>query len=203
MNDRDISERLRGIKINMIVSKYINLIAQYNTFRSQANDLNEQALEVQRSANKLQEERFHLLTNNLRAISKSLSNIYQKIVPGADCYINYATNPISLFEDGISMLALHGQSSWQEVSHSFKSIYSHHAIQQFYHPWLLGKNTFWWSASCLLFVSDSCDSRKFPLSNIHHGRSWRITWHIDSRKSGLSYQVMLVHIYNFFWRSRW
>lgn len=94
--------------------------------RSKANDLNDQALDVQRSANQLQEERFHLLTNNLRAISKNLSDIYQKIVPGADCYINYATNPISLFQDGISMLALHGQSSWQEVSHSSKLTFSHY-----------------------------------------------------------------------------
>lgn len=94
--------------------------------RSKAKDLNDQALDVQRSANLLQEERFHLLTNKLQAISKNLSDIYQKIVPGADCYINYATNPISLFEDGISMLALHGQSSWQEVSNSSKFIFCHH-----------------------------------------------------------------------------
>ena len=111
-----------------MVSKYVNLIAQYDRVRSQATDLNNQALDEQRRANKLQEERFHLLTNNLRAINKALSVIYQKIVPGADCYINFATNPISLFEDGISMLAIHGQSSLQEVCYFFQLVCSRRAI---------------------------------------------------------------------------
>lgn len=70
---------------------------------------------MQLKANELEEERYKLLMRFLSLISAKVSGIYKDIVPGADCYLSYASNPISLFQEGATLFAQHGQSSWREV----------------------------------------------------------------------------------------
>lgn len=99
--------------------KYIDLVEKFRGVSLKSQDLNDQALEVQRTANRLQQKRIKLLMHHLSVLSTTLSAVYRKIVPGADCYLNYATNPISLFQEGVTLVAQHGQSSWREVCVTF------------------------------------------------------------------------------------
>jgi chromosome segregation ATPase len=112
---RDINHRLRLSNFDTIVPRYIDLVEKLKDVSQKSKDLKDQALEVQRTANGLQQKRIKLLMHHLGVFSTKLSTIYKRIVPGADCYLNYATNPISLFQEGVTLVAQHGQSSWREV----------------------------------------------------------------------------------------
>jgi chromosome segregation ATPase len=116
---RDINHRLRLSNFDTIVPRYIDLVEKFKDVSLKSKDLNDQALEVQRTANGLQQKRIKLLMHHLGVLSTKLSTVYKRIVPGADCYLNYATNPISLFQEGVTLVAQHGQSSWREVCYYY------------------------------------------------------------------------------------
>lgn len=112
---RNILRREQAVDFEAIISEYTNSVLQHRSISKDARDLNTKVLEAQRASNQLQEKRFAVLIHYLRLISSKLSETYRRVVPGADCYLSYASNPISLFKEGATLLAQHGQSSWREV----------------------------------------------------------------------------------------
>lgn len=71
------------------------------------------ALQVQ--ANKLQLRRFDLLMDHLRQINHNLTSCYPQLVPGGGCFLSFPTDPISLFQEGVTLMAQHGNQPWRET----------------------------------------------------------------------------------------
>lgn len=123
---------------------------------------------MQIRANELEEERYNTLIKFLSLISAKVSGIYKKIVPGADCYLSYASNPISLFQEGAILFAQYGQSSWREVLKYMlliKVCTSNRVtfyVQQ-------GEKSVRRSAGSLLVITDSGDTGELPVSALYDG----------------------------------
>ena len=107
--------RLSKVDIDSILTKHRSLIARHNNLSRTIRDLHQQTITYQREASNLRNNRFTMLCTHLSAIDTCLAEIYRRVVPGADCYMSYARNPISLFEEGITLMAQHGRSAWREV----------------------------------------------------------------------------------------
>lgn len=120
---RSIDIRASKMNIEAIFAQYIDLVQRFECASTTARSLNSQACEKQRSGIELQEQRYYLLTQHLQRINVRLSETYKSIVPEADCYLSYAANPISLFEEGIKLLAQHNHSAWREVSLKLRNNY--------------------------------------------------------------------------------
>ena len=112
---RDIQRRSKALDSATIFQHYVELLTKLRSTSQDAKKLSAQARTEQRKRNELQGERFSLLTHSMLEINSRLSATYKRIVPEGDCYLNYASNPISLFEEGATLFAQHGQGSWQEV----------------------------------------------------------------------------------------
>jgi chromosome segregation ATPase len=108
--------RTSKVDIKGILTHYSALVGKHNELSRVARELHRQAVSLQREANSLQNHRFNMLSAHLGAINRHLSETYRRVVPGADCYMSYASNQISLFEEGIVLMAQHGRSAWREVS---------------------------------------------------------------------------------------
>jgi chromosome segregation ATPase len=82
----------------------------------QAGALHEEALQELATSNKLQTERFTLLIAGLSGINDNITKIFYELKPGCECYINHATDPISLFSEGVYILTKFLSGPWREVS---------------------------------------------------------------------------------------
>ena len=88
---------------------------EHNTLTLSCENMQSIASQKMNESNELQLQRFLKLTTVLNQINTNIGPIYKKIVPNSDCYLSFATDPILLFEEGISLLAQHGSQSWKEV----------------------------------------------------------------------------------------
>jgi chromosome segregation ATPase len=113
--NRDLDKRRKSIDSDLVMESYAASCNQLKQNLSRERELNQLAANEVREANKLLEQRFGIIKQCLNKLSDSVGNIYPQLRPGASAYLSFATNPISLFEEGISILAQHGRSEWTEV----------------------------------------------------------------------------------------
>ena len=111
-----IHQRSENINFHRIFTDYQTLSQRHHVYHIQANQLHQQALNTRRHANDLENQRFLTLTTNLREINERLGTLYRRCVPHADCYLSYASNPISLYEEGLTIRAQHGASAWRDAA---------------------------------------------------------------------------------------
>ena len=113
----DIVKRVNAMGSDQsdLFNKYTHLVAQHTETTRNMEQLRLEIITTQRETNQLQSDRFHLLTTHLHRINQRLGATYRRVVPQADCYLSYAHNPISLFEDGVAIIAQHASCAWREV----------------------------------------------------------------------------------------
>ena len=112
---RCLEKRISKIDIDATFADYLDLHEQCKNITISANSLKLRAQAERQKGNTVHERRFTLLMQYLQMINIQLSKIYRKIVPEADCYLSYAANPISLFEEGVTLLAQYDRNAWHEV----------------------------------------------------------------------------------------
>lgn len=115
LSRRYMEKRISEVDIDATFAQYLDLYEEYKNATKTANSLKLQARVERHKGNTLHETRFTLLMQYLQMINIQLSKIYKKIVPEADCYLSYASNPISLFEEGVTLLAQYDRNAWREV----------------------------------------------------------------------------------------
>jgi hypothetical protein len=74
------------------------------------------ALQEMSKANQIQQERFHQLNDSLNEINSKMADNYSYLKPEGECFLSFAPNPISLFEEGVRIVAQHDKGSWRDVS---------------------------------------------------------------------------------------
>ena len=116
VRSRHIDQRSANINFHRIFSDYQAMCHRHQEYGTQAATLHQQALNARRHANELENQRFLTLTTNLRDINERLGALYRRCVPSADCYLAYASNPISLYEEGLTIRAQHGASAWRDAA---------------------------------------------------------------------------------------
>jgi chromosome segregation ATPase len=113
-NDRILLERKEAVREDVSVTyecQCDNLRASYDEITT----LHQQATEQLVLFNKLQEERFAKLVDGLSIINIAIGGIFTELKPGCECYINHATDHISLFSEGVNILTKYLSGPWKQV----------------------------------------------------------------------------------------
>jgi hypothetical protein len=100
-----------------LLSEWSALIAGEDKDQNELARAKAEAKTLYGSIIQLQEERYTKLFEGLKTINQHLQSTFSAIVPSGECYISHASDPVSIFAEGLSVCARYGSSSkyWEVV----------------------------------------------------------------------------------------
>ena len=78
-------------------------------------DLKKQTFELQSKINQIQLDRFVKDKKFLEDVNTNLSVIVNELLPNSDCYLSYGDTPVSLFQEGITLLSKQRDGNFREL----------------------------------------------------------------------------------------
>ena len=113
---RSITQRAASIDVPAVLEAHHAARARVAALAAAAAALLEESLVARRAAVALENDRFTQLLTHVRRINERLAAVYRRVVPRADCYLEHASNPISLFQEGVKLKAQHGAGAWRDAA---------------------------------------------------------------------------------------
>jgi len=121
---RDIEKDEQSVDFN-VFAQDSSLRRAHRDLTATLDDLQGKSLAQRNLAIKENNKRYEVLSEMLVSIDVVLSKLFGSLMPFGSCRLNYPSDPILLFEVGVSLMAkCEDQASWREVIQIAKTLFA-------------------------------------------------------------------------------